>query len=388
VPVFDNKNELTGYIAVENDVSERKLADEQLLRSQQELKSINETLEQKVLENTKRNLDLSKSIIDQEKLATIGEISAGVAHDLNTPLGAIKVGAENVASTFDLIMEDYVGKCNSEQRSLAISYAKKGKTDIYVGGLQLIKERKEMLKALYELYGGPFANIDRVNEMLVKCRVQSSETEFIKKILSHENAIDILDLIYHLQVVNNLMDTIKTSVEKSVKVVRDIKSFIKTDTSLERATFNLSDNIRTVLNIFNYELKRNVELQFDVDSMIFIYGYEIKLFQLWSNLIKNGIEAMEDEEGDKILRIYSEISDDQLIITVENNGKPIPEEFYERVFKKFFTTKQHRGGTGLGLSIVKNVLDEHGATITIESNTVSTKFIIVFKMPYFQIRQF
>ncbi len=386
VPVIDDNDELTGYIAVENDVSERKEADEKLIKSQEELKKINETLEQKVLENTKRNLDLSKSIIDQEKLVTIGEISAGIAHDLNTPLGAIKVGAENIFSTFDLLMRDVVGKCTEEQRNFALEYAGTHKPEIYVGGLQMIKERKEMLRVLYDLYGGPFTNIDLINEMLVKCRINSAEVDVIRKIVDYENNVDVLNLIYHVQVIGNLLDTIQTSVEKSAKVVRDIKSFIKTDDALERMTFNLHENIKTVLNIFNYELKRNIQLQFDIDKRAYIYGYEIKLFQLWSNLIKNAIDAM-DGADEKVLNITSHHADDQLKITVENSGKPIQPEILDKIFKKFFTTKQQKGGTGLGLSIVKNVADEHGATIHVESDS-TTRFAVIFKTPYFQMRQF
>lgn len=386
VPVVDDKGELTGYIAVENDVSERKEADEKLMQSQQELKKINETLEQKVLENTKRNLDLSKSIIDQEKLVTIGEISAGIAHDLNTPLGAIKVGAENIYTAFDDLMRDIVGKCSEEQRNFALEYTRANKPEIYVGGLQMIKERKEMLRVLYDLYGGPFTNIDPINEMLVKCRINSEELDVIRKIVDYKNNLDVLNLIYNLQIIGNLLDTIQTSVEKSAKVVRDIKSFIKTDESLERKTFNLHENIKTVLNIFNYELKRNIQLNFNIDKQAYIYGYEIKLFQLWSNLIKNAIDAMDDADQ-KVLNISSQHADDQLKIVVENSGKPIPVEILDKIFKKFFTTKQQKGGTGLGLSIVKNVADEHGATIHVESDT-TTKFAIIFKTPYFQIRQF
>jgi PAS domain S-box-containing protein len=386
VSVVDDKGDLTGYIAVENDISERKEADEKLMQSQQELKKINETLEQKVLENTKRNLDLSKSIIDQEKLVTIGEISAGIAHDLNTPLGAIKVGAENIYTTFDGLMRDIVGRCSEEQRNFTLEYTATHKPEIYVGGLQMIKDRKEMLRVLYDLYGGPFANIDPINEMLVKCRINSEDVDVIRKIVDFKNNLDVLNLIYHIQIIGNLLDTIQTSVEKSAKVVRDIKSFIKTDDALERTNFNLHENIKTVLNIFNYELKRNVQLHFDINKRAYIYGYEIKLFQLWSNLIKNAIDAMEDAEQ-KILNITSQYADDQLKIIVENSGKPIPVEILDKIFKKFFTTKQQKGGTGLGLSIVKNVADEHGATIHVESDT-TTRFAVIFKTPYFQLRQF
>ena len=222
--------------------------------------------------------------------------------------------------------------------------------------------------------------------MLVKCRINSEDVDVIRKIVDFKNNLDVLNLIYHIQIIGNLLDTIQTSVEKSAKVVRDIKSFIKTDDALERTNFNLHENIKTGLNIFNYELKRNVQLHFDINKRAYIYGYEIKLFQLWSNLIKNAIDAMEDAEQ-KILNITSHYADDQLKIIVENSGKPIPVEILDKIFKKFFTTKQQKGGTGLGLSIVKNVADEHGATIHVESDT-TTRFAVVFKTPYFQLRQF
>ena len=85
-------------VNLESIVKERTL---KLQKTKNELADINLSLEKKVLEKTKKNIDLSRSILEQEKLVTIGELSAGIAHDLNTPLGVIRVGSDNVSFILD-----------------------------------------------------------------------------------------------------------------------------------------------------------------------------------------------------------------------------------------------------------------------------------------------
>ena len=108
-------------------------------------------------------------------------------------------------------------------------------------------------------------------------------------------------------------------------------------------------------------------------------GYDIKLFQLWSNIVKNGLEAM-SEQKEKYLGIFAEKTGTQLRVVFENNGPKIPKEIAESIFQKFYTTKGTKSGSGLGLSIVKNVLKEHNADIILESDEVRTKFIITFDL--------
>ncbi len=380
VPILDALGVLSGYIAVETDITARKLADEELRKSQEALKKINETLEQKVLENTKKNLDLSKSIVEQEKLATIGEISAGIAHDLNTPLGAIKVGTESVHFTFETLLANNISQCSDAQLKRALEIAKSRAVEIYVGGLQLIRERKETLAYLEATYGPERENLSKIAEMMVKCRILVQDTEIMDEVYKWENPLEVLELINNIQIIGNLLDTIKTSVDKASKVVKDVRSFIKTETTVERTRVNLHDNISTVLSIFNYELKRNINLVFAVDENICIEGYDIKLFQLWSNLIKNAIEAMDDYPN-KNITVRSVLHDGKVDILVENTGPVIAPDIIERIFKKFFTTKQGKNGTGLGLSIVKNVVDEHGAKISVTSSEDVTTFKVSFNDP-------
>jgi signal transduction histidine kinase len=138
---------------------------------------------------------------------------------------------------------------------------------------------------------------------------------------------------------------------------------------------NLHENIRTVLNVFNHQLKYGVDLKFNIPETIELFGYEPKLYQLWSNLIKNAIEAMH-AKGE--LRITARETRRHIEVTISNSGDPIPVEIQEKIFDKFFTTKGKTTGTGLGLSIVRNVVDEHNAKINLISDEQYTSFIVTF----------
>jgi hypothetical protein len=107
-------------------------------------------------------------------------------------------------------------------------------------------------------------------------------------------------------------------------------------------------------------------------------GYDVRLFQLWSNLIKNAIECMDANQAEKQLKIISRSNKKTFSVTVENNGPMIPAEMVEKIFDKFYTTKGDRNGSGLGLSIVKNVVQEHDAKIVLFSDKKKTQFKITF----------
>lgn len=359
----------------------REEAQQALKRNEEELRKMNETLEQKVLENTKKNLDLSRTIVDQEKMATVGEISAGIAHDLNTPLSSIKAGAESVSFSLETLIGQQLSQADPQLLSVAVSLAKPTVKEIYLGGLQLRQESQRMKQFLLSLDGIdrlPEEQQDLLAEKFVRCRIGVEEVDVIRQVLNTADPIGLLNLIQQVQTIRTLLDSIRISVDRASKVIRDVRSFIKKDIQSTQQRISLRDNIAVVLNIFHYELRRDVTLEFQVSEDHFIMGYEVKLFQLWSNLIKNALDAM-DEEKDKFLFIRSEKHDNGIALTVENTGPEIPAAIQGKIFRKFFTTKQHKSGTGLGLSIVKNVVDEHGATISLRSENRRTAFTLIFQ---------
>ena len=219
----------------------------------------------------------------------------------------------------------------------------------------------------------------RYADLVVKSRIDISQEELIQKMIERPNGMEYLEVLSQVQMAMAQLDTIKTSSDKAVRVVQDMRSFIKGESVVEQKMINLRDNISTVLSVFNYEISLHVNLVFEVDPSIEIMGYDIKLFQLWSNIVKNGLEAMSDQK-DRYLGIFAERKEDQLKVVFENNGPKIPDEIAGTIFKKYYTTKAKKSGSGLGLSIVQNVLNEHKANIILESNESLTKFIITFDL--------
>jgi len=374
VPILNDDNQLEGYIAVEIDITEQK-------NREALIQKMNETLEQKVLENTKKNMDLSKSLVEQDKLATIGEISAGIAHDLNTPLGTIRVGADNVRYMIDHIMSKELNYLSSDELKYILENAPTRDVENFIGGLQLRKEKAlfiDFLKSHYE-------NLDEqilisIAELAVRARISLNDEEILSRIFSSSNPLLFADVFYQIYQACNQLETIKNSSDKAVKVVQDVRSFIKGENSFnEKRLFNLKENISTVLGVFRYELEHGVDLRLEIDPSIEMVGFDVKLFQLWSNLLKNAIEAM-DEQDQKYIGIFSKIEENKLQISFENNGPKIPEDVQKNMFNKFYTTKEKKSGSGMGLSIVQNILTDHNASIDVYSDNEITRFTVTFDL--------
>jgi signal transduction histidine kinase len=376
----DERSLLHLYAQMLVNVGNRTDYIKQIEQTKNEIEQINSSLELSVREKTEKNLELAKSITDQEKLVTIGEISSGIAHDLNTPLGAIKSGAESIRYTLENLFKGTIWKCSPEQIKFACNRAVETNIELFIGGLQQRKEQQLFI----DYITSHFSDIQEdsrieLSASFVKARISILEKDLIHSIITASNPIEFLDLIFHIQKTRTFVDTILSSTDRASHVVNDLRSFIKDHRNATKSIVNLHNNISTVLNIFNFQIKNSVDLFFDVDNTLSIEGFDIKLFQLWSNLIKNAIESMEETGQRGLLKIYSTETPTEILISIENNGPQIPLEIQEKIFEKFYTTKSRKNGSGLGLSIVKNIIDDHQASVIVESTNQITKFIITFK---------
>jgi PAS domain S-box-containing protein len=372
VPIKDEQGELSGYIAVETDITDIK-------NSEENIRKLNESLEIRVLENTKKNLELSSMIVEQEKLATVGELAAGVAHDMNTPLSSTKVGAESLQFATKEIMR-ILPTLNREEQVEAIDIAENNKTNLAVSGLQKKREEIQLLKYLKEIYNRPEEELLIIAHKLTECRIGTDNETIIEKIFQTQNPVIFLELIYNLQLKNALLESILSSTENASSVVRNLRSFINKGITPDRGLVRIEDNIKVVLNIFQHELKKDVELDMQIEPELNVLGFDIKLFQVWSNLLKNSLEAMDNQEVKRI-RIKGYSSPENIIIEFSNNGPQIQKEDIQKIFRKFYSTKRSKSGTGLGLSIVKNVLEDHRAKINVSSTPEETTFSLTFPKP-------
>lgn len=357
---------------------ERSKYIETIENAKADIERYNIYLKEMVESETQKNIELTKSIADQEKLVTIGEISAGIAHDLNTPLGSTQIGLESIDYTVKKLFEEAIPNLLNEEILEIFSIAEKRDMELFQSTLKVRDEIQKLKIVLQQRFSISVEEADSLSKLFVECQIKDNEIELIDRILSISKRKYGLNLLFLLMNLKNLINSSMISAKRAAEVVGNLKTFIKNPENDHLKEINLFNSLQSVLSIFNHEIRNKVILEFDVGQTLKIHGYEVKLFQLWSNLIKNALEAMQDSL-DKKLFIRSYQDPDYIKIEFSNSGEMIPIEMKEKIFDKFFSTKTHKSGTGLGLSIVKTIIEEHNAFLTFESNENLTTFVVAFK---------
>ena len=340
----------------------------------EQISKMNTDLEYQVQLKSEENYELTLMLANLDKMAMIGEVTANIAHDLNTPMGAVKAASESI----NYVLENLFYKSASDfsKDQLTKAYSRKIKNlDISVGGFQIAKERKNWLSFLKDdpRFDGDF--LENIINGLIKARVQFEENELIDDILNSNEPLNYLNLIYNVLLIRSFNDTILLSTERASDVIKDLRFYIKEGGKNEKEPVDLRESVETVLKIFRFEAGKGVQISLEIEGKTMVTGYKSKLYQVWSNIIKNGIDAM-DYNGKIIIRIKEE--NDFIIVSIENNGPKIPDEVLPNIFKKFYSTKDSSKGTGLGLNIVKEIMDEHSAKIFVTSTEVKTIFEVFF----------
>ncbi len=281
-------------IAFVRDVSERKRAEQTLNESYQKLKESNRKLE-----------EMYQQLLQSEKLASIGQLAAGVAHEINNPIAFVHA---NLGT-----LQDYVA-----------------------GMLQLI--------AIYE----------RAEPLL------ADQADLLSQI---ERLRQRIDLPHLRSDVRNLLAESQDGVQRVRRIVQDLKDFSRVG-EVERQSFELHPGIDSTLNIVKHELKQKAEVIKEYGELPAIEGVPAQLNQVFLNLLVNAAQAIESE-GRIVIRTAHE--GDWVWVEVEDNGKGIPADNMTRIFEPFFTTKPVGMGTGLGLSLSYGIVTQHGGRIEVSS---------------------
>lgn len=306
-------SELLGKEASENTAEEMKLDDEMRL-----LRNYNEVLFNKLeakMDELKRNAaehkksedtlkNMQAQIIQQEKMASIGQLAAGVAHEINNPMGFI---TSNLTS---------LGK-----------YAER--LDTYIAALQ---------QSICSCSGHQdLGELDTLRQKLKVDYIISDMTQLIEESLDGANRVR--------------------------RIVQDLKSFSRLDQA-EETRINLNDCLETTINIAWNELKYIATLERQFGDIPELICNPQQLNQVFLNLLVNAAQAME-QHGVITVRTWAD--NDSVFVSVSDTGRGMSREVKEKIFDPFFTTKAAGKGTGLGLSISAEIIRKHNGEITVES---------------------
>jgi signal transduction histidine kinase len=323
---------------------------------------------------TDRVREFSKLELRQEKLMSLGKLSAGLAHELNNPAAATQRSASQlIEAMFDL-----------EKRSASLG-AKIGVDGLekLVTHLSTLKhepltalersEREDELAKWLEQNGAQNAYDWAATWVDAGADIAWVEGLHTLKyeVASKEAMPEVVAWLEATLRTRSLVNVIKDSSERISGLVKAIKNYTYMDQAAKQ-DINLQDGLENTLSLFNYKLKKGITVERDyAPNLPKISAFGSELNQVWTNLIDNAIDAM---NGQGIIRIKTALDGDHILVEIGDNGPGIPKDVQARIFEPFFTTKEVGKGTGLGLDTVRQIVKHHQGSIRVESKPGDTRF--------------
>ncbi len=306
-PIRDKDNNIERIFISVQDVTEIVSYELSLKVALKKSEQLARDLAKKHIQLEKAHNDLKSAqsqILQQEKMASIGQLAAGVAHEINNPMGFI---TSNLRT-----LDDYINKVT-----------------------HFVNLQNELIKSL-----------------------DSAELS-----ARYEEMKEELDIDYVIEDLKDLVQESLEGAERVTNIVKALKSFSRVDEA-EYKEADINECLESTLKIVWNELKYKATVNTDYGELPPIKCYPQQLNQVFMNLLINAGQSI---EGHGEITVKTWAKDGYVFVSITDTGCGIPKEIQNRIFEPFFTTKEVGQGTGLGLSITYDIIKKHNGDITIRS---------------------
>jgi PAS domain S-box-containing protein len=370
------------YTGIIRDIRERKEAEETLRLSEQRLRASALELKKKndALEQTLNRLqEMQNQLIMQEKMASLGRPSAGMAHELNNPAAAAQRSAAHLDGTFHRLQDTLlsIGGLNlgdaQLDQALALGQFAEGRA-ADTGAIDAVDRsgKESELEEWLEARG--IGKAWEVAPALVELGYDRHGLRELTDRFTDDQLAVVLDWLTCAHIIRSLIAELSLATGRISAIVGALKMYTYMDQASIQAV-DLRQGLDNTLIILENRLKDGVAVRREyVDDLPSIQAHGGELNQVWTNIIENAIDAMSGA-GTLVVRTY--VEDPWAVVEIEDDGPGIPNEARDKIFDPFFTTKAPGEGTGLGLTVSHNVIvQKHRGQMAVSSEPGRTRFTV------------
>ncbi|CAN5131259.1 ATP-binding protein [soil metagenome] len=329
--------------------------------------------------------EFTKFQSQNEKMISLGKLSAGLAHELNNPAAAIvrsagelKKHLGNVPDKFKRVMlinitpeivdcvNDILFRKMSDKKDLRLS---------------MLERREKEDDITYWMEDHDIENGAELAENFAEFGFELQDLDVLLDCIGEQDLAPVLAWLDNVMATEKLVGEIEEASKRISALVGSVKSYSHMDRASDTETVDIHEGIRSTITLLNHKIKKNgvkVIENFDT-SLPKVPLFVSEMNQVYTNLIDNAIDAMEGREGNT-LEIATKQERDSAVISIIDNGPGIPEDLIDQIFDPFFTTKAVGKGSGLGLDLVRRIVEQHKGTVKVYSKPGRTEFRVCVPM--------